>query len=229
MATRRRSLSGVLFWCCALLVAVPATGQTDSTAPAAHPKAAPQVFVSGGFPGVETSLTWAVLKDFALSDVSDLRELLGRSSINSTSTMGFNVAVTGNRTPWLGATLEAGGSFLKQGLVGFDNVLIDFEIQEWTVLAGPKFTIRQAGIVEPFVQFLAGGAYVSFEAPFDGVSFDFWDFVLQPGVGVDVVVSETVAVRLGFDGRVLSDRAFKGPSSNQFRFTLGVTFRAAHR
>jgi opacity protein-like surface antigen len=170
-----------------------------------------------------------VLKDFSLSETSDLSQILGGPSIRSTSKAGFNVAVTGNANSWIGVTFEGGGSFLKQGTEGFENVLVDFEVQQWTALAGPKFTVRQAKGIAPFAEFLAGGAYFSVEIPAADLSDTGWDFVLQPGAGIDVRLSDTVAVRVGVDWRLLSDKAFSGQTFNQFRFTLGVTFRSGLR
>ena len=58
-----------------------------------------------------------------------------------------------------------------------------------------------------------------------GESGSEWDFALQPGGGVDVALSDAVALRFGVDVRVLFDKPFSGDSHNQLRFTTGVVFR----
>ena len=50
--------------------------------------------------------------------------------------------------------------------------------------------------------------------------------------GVDVVLAEPVAIRLGLDWRTLFTESFLDPvgdTQSQLRFTLGVTIRSAFR
>ena len=48
----------------------------------------------------------------------------------------------------------------------------------------------------------------------------------RPGGGIDVVLSDGVALRFGFDARILFDKPFAGDTTHQFRFTTGITFRS---
>ena len=50
-----------------------------------------------------------------------------------------------------------------------------------------------------------------------------WAFTLQPGGGIDIVLTDTVALRFGADSRIYFD---SGRTNKDFRFTTGVTFRS---
>ena len=47
--------------------------------------------------------------------------------------------------------------------------------------------------------------------------------------GVDIALSNLVALRVGFDARILFDKVFSGETENQFRFTTGITFRSNYK
>ena len=155
---------------------------------------------------------WALLNDSTLA---------GSRLLNSRSTLGFGVAVTSNYTPWFGVTTEGGGNFFSQDV----GVTRPFDLQTWTLLVGPKFTFRSASpVLKPFGQVLLGLDYVNASVPRAGFPDSAWEFAIQPGGGVDIVVSEHVAVRLGLDGRILLDNG--DHHTNQLRFTTGITFRS---
>ena len=175
--------------------------------------------IQNRYPTTETAVAWPILKDFALSDASDVSMFLGGPSVNDTSALGFNVATTANFNYWFGLTTEGGGSFFSQDLLGIEI----FDLQIWTIMSGPKFTLRKSERVAPFGQVLLGGALLN--GTILGESGSEWDFALQPGGGVDVALSDAVALRFGVDVRVLFDKPFSGDSHNQLRFTTGVVFR----
>ena len=96
---------------------------------------------------------WALLNDSTLA---------GSPLLNSTSTLGFGVAVTSNYTAWFGVTTEGGGNFFSQDV----GVTRPFDLQTWTLLAGPKFTFRSASpVLKPFGQVLLGLDYVNASVP----------------------------------------------------------------
>ena len=189
----------------------PAPDRTPSRSAPAQARA--RRSIQNRYPSTETAVAWSVVKDFALSD--------GGPSVNDTSALGFNVATTANFNYWFGLTTEGGGSFFGQEI---GNLPL-FDAQLWTIASGPKFTLRAADRVAPFAQVLLGGAYFNISAPLAGISEGGWDFVLQPGGGIDVVLSDVVGLRFGLDFRVLFDQPFSGGSHNQLRFTTGVVFR----
>ena len=174
----------------------------------------------GTYPGIETTVGWSLLRDSTLGDFSDLAVFLGGPSVNDTSALGVFVALTDNVNPWFGVTVDIGVNFFSQDLVGID--IFDFKIL--TLLAGPKFTYRQVDRVAPFGQFLIGAAYQYVSIPLADVVESELDFALQPGGGVDVALTDGVALRFGVDARILFGEA--GNTANQFRFTTGITFRS---
>ena len=82
---------------------------------------------------------------------------------------------------------------------------------------------RQVDRVAPFGQVLIGAAYYRLSNPGTSASVDGWDVALQPGGGFDIVLSDLVALRIGFDARVLF---IEGEAETEFRFTTEVTFRS---
>ena len=179
----------------------------------------------GMYPSTETTVGWSLLRDFTLSDASDLSVVLGGPSLADISVFGVYVAATENFTSWLGVTADIGVNFFSQDLVGID--IFDFQIL--TLLVGPKFTYREADRVAPFGQLLMGAAYLNANVPLAGLSESDLDFVFQPGGGIDIALSDRVALRLGGDVRILADNPFAGDAAHQFRFTTGITFRSDFR
>ena len=86
-----------------------------------------------------------------------------------------------------------------------------FSGSQLAYLGGVRFG-RGAGAIRPFVQALAGGARLS--AVFETEDLDFrlvlsdTVFVVQPGGGVDLAISDRVAVRLMADYRYLGAGSF---------------------
>ena len=168
------------------------------------------------YPRAETTVTWSVLKTPDLGDA-------GRED---TSRRGISAAVSANANSWFSVTTEGGFNFLSDKNPAFR---IPFDVEFYTIMAGPKFTLRQASRVAPFFHFLVGAAYSRAQSP--AGTKGSWNFGLQPGGGIDVVLVEPVAIRLGVDWRSLFvDVPLSGDrlddTENQIRFTLGVTFRS---
>ena len=180
---------------------------------------APQIARAIPYPRNETTIGWSVLRDQRLSDASDVSVSLGGPSLSSRSRLGLSVATAGNFNHWFGIAIEVGASFFTSDFVGSDIV----NLRTYTVMAGPKFTVR-SGRVAPYGQFFAGPAYRTAEIPPVGLSLDALDFALQSGGGLDIVLSDTLAVRVGVDGRFIGDNPFRD-ADRQFRFTSGITFR----
>ena len=90
------------------------------------------------YPGTETSLGWAFVNDNAI-----------------TSSLGLDVGVTNNFNPWFGLTTEGGANFYSVSAFGFEIL----DIQRYTILSGPKFTLRTVDRIAPFLQLLGGVTY----------------------------------------------------------------------
>ena len=155
------------------------------------------------YPGVETSVGWDLVNDGTL-----------------TSPLGFNVAVSNNFTSWFGVTTDIAANFFS--LDAFGREILDSQL--YTVAAGPKFTLRAADRVAPYVQLLAGTTYV--RGILLGVERDGWFFTMQPGGGIDFVVTDEFGIRLGVDSRV---RFFSGMTDKDFRLMAGFTLRSSFR
>ena len=151
------------------------------------------------YPGTETSVGWAFSNDDGL-----------------TSPLGFNVGVTNNFNPWIGVTTEGGANFYSVGVLGFEV----FDAQLYTLMA-PKFTLRTVDRIAPFGQLLAGVTYA--RGNFLGLEGDNLFFTMQPGGGIDILASDIVGLRFGFDSRI---GFVSSTTARDFRFTAGVTFRS---
>ena len=147
------------------------------------------------YPAVETSVSWVLVSDNGAA-----------------SPLGFNVSATRNFNTWIGVTTEGGANFDSNALAS---------VQLYSIMAGPKFTLRAVDRIAPFGQLLAGTQYERGSA--FGFTADLWAFALQPGGGIDIILTDTVALRFGGDSRI----TFSSGSTNQdFRFTAGITFRS---
>lgn len=69
-----------------------------------------------------------------------------------------------------------------------------------------------------YIQVLAGAATAKVEIL--GVSADETNFALQPGLGFDIPIGNTLALRLGGDYR----RIFSDPGVNEYRGHVGLVF-----
>jgi len=187
-----------------VLVATTSSAQTIRPALSAVGDEQPVLASMGrGFPGVETSVGLSVFRD------ANLEEL---------SSMGFFVSVANNVNPWAGLVLEGSGHYFRD----IANIP-SFNGDIYTLGLGPRFTAR-TGTLAPFAQFLVGAAY--FRASAMNADATDWDFLLQPGGGLDVVLSDRFAVRVGLDFPTVFD---SGVTDTHVRFSVGATFRGASR
>jgi opacity protein-like surface antigen len=124
--------------------------------------------------------------------------------------VGWAVDVAVNPSSWFGIVGEVGGHYKTVDFDGFD---VDLRVH--TFMGGARFTGRGNPRVTPFGQVLAGAARESF----DGISQNV--FAVQPGVGVNLYITDTVGVRLQGDFRGLYDKDFEDWTS-EARFTGGV-------
>jgi opacity protein-like surface antigen len=73
-----------------------------------------------------------------------------------------------------------------------------------------------------YIQVLAGAATAKVEVL--GVSADDTNFAIQPGLGFDIPIGHTLALRLGGDYR----RIFSDPGVNEYRGHIGLVFYLGH-
>ena len=195
----------------ALSVAEPAP-----PAPIAPEPVAPQVNrfttspATSFFPAADTAIGWSVL-------ANDARDYLGLFAFgppnrisDPTSKLGWMVSDTRNLRSWFGVVGDVGGHYSNS----------DFGISASThgFLAGARFMQRpSAGRVSAFGQFLGGFQYTNVRGL--GTSASRVNTAIQPGGGVDIRLSEFVAVRLQMDYRIVFH---DGYHSGAFRFAPGI-------
>lgn len=155
------------------------------------------------FPKHETGLGWSML------NVSD--PLL---DIDFNSTLGWNVSVATNLSPWIGIVGDIGGHY-KTGILGSD-----LDAMEHTFMSGPRFTFRNTAVAVPYAQVLFGLARG--DANFEGVHLSSNDFAIQPGGGIDLG-NKNVASRFEVGWRRIYSDIY---AVNEFRMVIGVVFRS---
>ena len=156
-------------------------------------------------PGVEISAGYAYMRDKELDENFPL---------------GWYADIAGNVSPWLGLVGEVGGSYKT---VNFEDV--DLKLSVHTLMGGVRLA-RRGDSATAYVQVLAGAARASISG--GGESDSNTDFAVQPGVGVDIRVSDGMAVRIGGDFRRIygeSDPGFGRQHSDEWRFIAGLVFR----
>jgi hypothetical protein len=117
---------------------------------------------------------------------------------------GFGVSATGNANHWLGIEGDVSGHFRSGDAVFY-------------AMAGPRFTYRAGGKVQPYAHVLAGSAFGN----------DFGQFAMAIGGGVDVKVNDKLAIRV-----IQADFApifYHDGTVNNARISAGVVFRFGNR
>ncbi len=163
-------------------------------------------------PRAETSGAYAVMRD------RDREE---------TFPAGWVASVAGNINRWIGVVSEVGGShrvcedcqrgpFTSATFRGTDR-----NLRVFTFMVGPRFAARTLPRVTPFAQVLLGGSHISGGVQFDGALTT--GFTYQPGAGIDVAVTPTLALRVQGDYRVVRTEGHNGKAS---RILAGLVWRA---
>jgi len=199
----RFRVSGAALMAALLMSTGVATAQTTTPAPAASTY--PTYEVTGGYQVLHTPDNWFPF--------------------------GLNVDGAWNANEKLGLVGEIGwsidGSDFEEPLSGIE---VDGTSHAWNLAAGPRWTLSRAGRVWPYVQVLGGWAHLrsSFDAEGLGADFDFDGssnhFVLQPGVGVNVVAGDGWGWTGSVDyRRYFTDEDETGDSGlNAFRVFVGL-------
>jgi opacity protein-like surface antigen len=148
---------------------------------------------------------------------------------------GFNASATVNLTGGFGLTGDFSGHFKTNSVADVLGGRITTHIRVFNVLGGPQYRFLRNSRVSPFVRGLAGVAvtHSTLDVPSINARDDFssTDFALALGGGVDVRVSERVAVRV-FQvdyNPIFLDKsntlAFPKLRADNVRFSFGVVFR----
>jgi hypothetical protein len=126
---------------------------------------------------------------------------------------GWDTTLTGNLNHWFGVAADFSGAYKSQNGVSFNN---------YTYTFGPVVSLRHNEKFTPFAHFLAGGVHSS--AASGGLSASGSGFAMMLGGGVDVTVTQRVAVRaIQFDW--LSLHSNGASDNNNMRISTGLLFR----
>jgi opacity protein-like surface antigen len=130
---------------------------------------------------------------------------------------GWNVSVTENLNKWFGGTFDASGHYKTPVLSGSSN-----REQMHTFMYGPRISLHTAHIV-PFGHALFGAAISSVKVQPTGPHASETSFAVAAGGGVDLNLSDSVAVRLIQADYLHADAL--GSSQNNYRAAAGIVFR----
>lgn len=146
----------------------------------------------------DVALSYSTLRDY------ELRE---------TFTKGWVVSAAGHL--WRGLSLvgEVGGNYRT---LSFGET--DFDLSMHAYLGGIRIR-REHRAVTPFAQVLAGMARAAVSSP-DGGESDY-AFALQPGGGVDIRITDRLAVRVQGDYRFISEERAQ---FRELRVAAGLAF-----
>ena len=148
---------------------------------------------------------------------------------------GFNASATVNLTGGFGVTGDFSGHFKTNSVADVLGGTITNHIRVFNVLGGPQYGFARSSAVSPFVHGLAGVGITRsrIHVPSLNATDDLssTDFALALGGGVDVRVSERVAIRV-FQvdyNPIFLDRfnelGFGKVRADNVRFSFGVVFR----
>lgn len=138
---------------------------------------------------------------------------------------GWNASFAGYFTDTIGIVADFSGHY-KSWDVTDGGETSNLDIRSHYFLAGPQFAFHQDRPVTPFVRAMAGFSYVSMkmEGPVN-VSDSSTDFAFGLGGGIDVDVSDAVAVRvIQADYIRLTGDGHAG--GNVLRLSFGLVFKA---
>jgi hypothetical protein len=128
-----------------------------------------------------------------------------------TNQNGESFSIAGNVNPWVGIVGDFGFYHSSPFGVGLNTT---------TFMAGPRLTARSTGKVEPFFQFLVGGAHLS--AGLDGFSTAVTPFAFSAGTGINIKASQHIAFRPQIDYIAMR---YSGSTTNAIRASINVVFR----
>jgi hypothetical protein len=158
---------------------------------------------AGQAPRGEVALEYAFLHD------ADLKDVPRGWSASAALHLGDVLALVG----------EVGANYKTETFVDFDlPVTVKETITSFQ--AGPRFTARGES-ASVWVQALAGGTRASIRFEEDSTTDSETHFSVQPGVGIDVRLADSLALRAGGDYR----RVFiEGGGVNEYRAHGGIVF-----
>src|SRR5438874_2425339 len=119
-------------------------------------------------------------------------EVFGGYSYAGRGSNGFDTSVMGNVNSWLGLGADFSGQFTR-----LDENGVRENIKTYSLLFGPRFSVRKSKKVTPFVHAMFGVSRIRTETDEFGplVSFADTSFGMAAGGGLDVRLNDRFAIR----------------------------------
>ena len=144
-------------------------------------------------------------------------------ALGETSPAGWYVEIAGNVNRWFGIVGEVGGAYRTNSERISNNQIADIASTLHTLMGGVRLTAklnRRIVLVHPV---LVGGAHASVrtDAGAQVLRSSETQFALQPGLGINLAVTEGFGMRVAADYRrvvIGGDRI----DDNEYRFILGI-------
>ncbi|MFB3921702.1 MAG: outer membrane beta-barrel protein [Terriglobia bacterium] len=134
---------------------------------------------------------------------------------------GWNGAVTENLNSWFGGTADFSGWYGRETQLDAGGNPVKVNVSAHTFMFGPHFAYRKSGGFTPFAHVLLGGVRAS--QGYIGISQDATKFAAAFGGGIDIKLSQHVAVRVIQAEYWVTP--FFGLRQDNIRVTAGVVFR----
>jgi opacity protein-like surface antigen len=158
-------------------------------------------------PSVEIGVGYSYLRD---------------EEIDESLPLGWYADIAGNISDSIGLVGEVGGNY-KTISDDDPDLDLDVKLSVHTAMGGVRLTRRGDG-ANIYLQVLAGAARGTVK--FQGVSESTTDFAVQPGVGIEFRVGDSMRLRIGGDYRKIFS---EGEKATQWRATAGLVFRSGQR
>ena len=177
------------------------------------------------------TLGFLVMKVLGLSSSASAQTPKGEISagyqvlhaLNDTLPVGWYVDLAGNMNRWFGIEGEVGGAYrIKSEAISINRTL-DVTSKLHTFMGGVCLSARINRRIILYHPVLIGGAHASMSTDTVGVTLSPSEtkFALQPGIGVNLMVTDKIGLQVAADYR----RVFLGEDrgvENESRFTIGI-------
>ena len=140
-------------------------------------------------------------------------------ALDETLPAGWYVEVAGNVNPWFGIVGEVGGAYKTKSERISNNRPVDVTSTLHTFMGGVRLSARinqRMVLVHPV---LVGGAHASLST--DAVGVTRTKLALQPGLGINLMVTDEIGGRVAADYRRVFIDQGEGGGENEFRSTVG--------
>ena len=147
-------------------------------------------------------------------------EVFGGYSYAGQGSNGFDTSVVGNVNSWLGLGADLSGQSTR-----LDENGVRENIKTYSLLFGPRFSVRKSKKITPFVHALFGVSRIRTETNEFGppVSFTDTSFGMAVGGGLDVRLNDRFAIR-AVQMDYLRTRFFN-QTQNKGRVAVGIVMR----